>query len=209
MTSTPRQRPRDFEIISRETIYQGVFSVARIRLRYRLFDGGWSRQVTRELFVRGAAVGVLLYDPWHRLVGLVEQFRVGALDEAGGPWLLEVVAGIVDTDETLEEVARRETFEEAGIAELVLEPICAYLTSPGGSNEKMQLFCGLVDLRGHGGSFGLAHENEDILFRVLPEADAFAALAEGRCNNAGIVISLQWLQLNLARLQNFSTKSKR
>ncbi|MGK2915221.1 MAG: NUDIX domain-containing protein [Porticoccaceae bacterium] len=191
----------DVEVIACATAYRGFFTIEEIRLRHRCFGGGWSSPIRRELFVRGESVGVLLYDPRARLVGLVEQFRVGALGEPNGPWLLEVVAGMVGEGETPADVARREALEETGVADMELMPICDYLASPGGSNEKIQLFCGLADLAGGGGIFGLAHENEDILFRVMTAAEAMAALAGGRCNNAATIISLQWLQLNRERLR--------
>lgn len=186
----------DVELISREVVYQGFFSMEKLHLRHRLFEGGWSQEFTRELFVRGRAVGVLLYDPERELVGMVEQFRIGAMGLPDGPWQLEVVAGIVETGETSEDVAARELIEEAGIERVKLLPICEYLTSPGGTNERLELFCGLVDLRNKGGNFGLASENEDILLHIMNEREAFDALAEGQCNNAATIICLQWLQLN-------------
>lgn len=191
----------DVEILARTTVYKGFFAIDEIRLRHRLFGGGWSGPMRRELFVRGESVGVLLYDPEARLVGLVEQFRVGALGEFAGPWQLEVVAGILETGESHAEVARREVLEEAGITDIELLPICDYLASPGGTDERIQLFCGLADLSGRGGVYGLEHDNEDILFHVLPEAAAMTALAEGRCNNSAAIICLQWLQLNQQRLR--------
>lgn len=191
---------KDVELLSREVVYDGFFSMERLHLRHRRFDGGWSRKFTRELFVRGRAVGVLLYDPEHELVGMVEQFRVGAIGLPEGPWQLEVVAGIVEAGESAEDVAKRELVEEAGIRHVALLPICEYLVSPGGTNECLALFCGVADLRDQGGNFGLAHENEDILFHVMSEQQAMSALAEGHCNNAASIICLQWLQLNRDRL---------
>lgn len=186
----------DVELLSREVVYKGFFSMQKLILRHRLFAGGWSREFSRELFVRGRAVGVLLYDPERALVGMVEQFRVGAMGLAQGPWQLEVVAGIVEAGESSEDVATRELFEEAGIEQVKLLPICEYLVSPGGTNERLELFCGLVDLRDKGGNFGLASENEDILLHVMSEQEAMAALAAGQCNNAASIICLQWLQLH-------------
>jgi len=193
--------PTGVEILERAPCYRGFFELHRVRLRHRLFAGGWSRPLTRELFVRGPAVGVLLYDPRHRLVGLVEQFRVGALAEPGGPWVLEVVAGMVEAGEDAAAVARRETAEEAGIDALTLEPICRYLTSPGGSDETHELFCGLTELRGRAGCFGVDDEHEDIRLLVMPEAEALAGLAAGRYNNAATIIALQWLALHGERMR--------
>ena len=47
---------------------------------------------------------------------LVEQFRAGCIDLPGEPWLIEAVAGLVETGETAEDVAMREVREETGLA---------------------------------------------------------------------------------------------
>lgn len=192
-------------ILSRETVYSGFFTMQQLRLRHRLYRGGWSEEITRELFVRGSAVGVLLYDPQHQLVALTEQFRIGALESAKGPWCLEVVAGMIEKAEHLEQVARREVREEAGLEITQLHPIRSYLPSPGGSSERMHLFCATTDLRTAEGYFGQANEHEDIRLRVLPLSQVLAALhseTNEPCviDNAATIISLQWLQLYGAQL---------
>lgn len=186
------------DIISRRTIYDGFFKMHKLRLRHRLYRGGWSGEMERELFVRGHAVGVLLFDPERELVALTEQFRVGALEREGGPWCLEVVAGMIEEGELLEEVAHRELQEEAGIEVAKLHYIRSYLPSPGGSSERMHLYCATADLSGVEGYFGLADEHEDIRLRVLPLATVLAALDEGSgsIDNAASIISLQWLRLH-------------
>lgn len=190
----------DVEVVGRKTLYQGFFRMEECSLRHRLFDGSWSHVYRRELFVRGAAVGVLLFDPARDLVGLIEQFRVGALDNPSGPWLLEVVAGMVEEGESATEVARRELAEEAGIEEAELVHICDYLVSPGGTSESMSLYCALASLEGKGGIHGLDDENEDIYLHVISCRQALDALAAGLCNNAPLIIALQWLSLHHDRL---------
>ena len=49
----------DVEIIARETLYDGFFSLERYRFRHRLFNGGMSGEVSREIFERGHAVVLL------------------------------------------------------------------------------------------------------------------------------------------------------
>lgn len=190
----------DFQLLARRTLFQGFFRMEECRVRHRLFRGGWSETYSRELFVRGSAVGVLLYDPGRDLVGLLEQFRVGALDDPAGPWLLEVVAGMIEVGESPEQVARRELVEEAGIHDAELRFICDYLVSPGGTDERMTLFCALADLAGRGGIHGLPDEHEDIRLHIVGRAEALAWLAAGRCNNAPLVIALQWLALHHGQL---------
>ncbi len=186
----------DVEILDEEVLYNGFFRMLAYRVRHRLFAGGWSGEMRRELFWRPSAVGVLPYDPINDLVGIVEQFRIGALARPQGPWLLEVVAGQVEEGETPEQVARRELMEEAGLEVERLIPIQDVLLSPGGSSERVALFCGIAPLPGRGGVFGLADEHEDIRFHVVSRTQALQALRDGHCDNAALTIALQWLALH-------------
>ena len=183
-------------IISRETCFSGFYKLDRLRLRHRQFAGGMGPALSRELFVRHDAVCVLPYDPQRDCVVLIEQFRIGALDKSANPWLLELVAGLIDKDEQPEEVARREALEEANLALTSLWPITQYYPSPGGSDERVHLYVGRCDSNGAGGVYGLAEEGEDIRVHVWPLEDALAAINDGRIDNAASIIALQWLALN-------------
>lgn len=186
----------DVEVLSRRPVWNGFFRMDLLRLRHRLFAGGWSAEMERELFVRDPAVVMLPYDPRRDQVVCVEQFRVGALDMPYSPWLLELVAGIIEAGEAPEQVARREAREEAGVDVEALEFICRYQVSPGGNTEEVLLFCGRVDAAAAGGIHGLDSEHEDIRVCVLDWADAQAALDAGEIRNAAGIIALQWLALN-------------
>lgn len=184
---------RNWELVAREVAYEGFFRLVRYRVRHTLFEGGWSGELQREVFERGHAAAVLPYDPERDRVALVEQFRVGALEAPGGPWLLELVAGIVEAGETAAEVVRREALEEAGCAVTEVERICEYLVSPGGTTERTTLFVGRADLGEVSGVHGRADEHEDILVHVVDAATAIAMADDGRVNNAMGQIGLQWL----------------
>nr|WP_185961234.1 NUDIX domain-containing protein [Telmatospirillum sp. J64-1] len=191
----------DVEVVERSTVYQGYFHIDRYRLRHRRHDGGWSDEISREIFERGHAVAVLLYDPDRDKVALVEQFRPGALAAGWSPWLIEPVAGIIEEGETAISVAHRESREEAGCEVIELVPIARYLVSPGGSSETVELFCGRVNCEHLGGIHGVASEGEDIRVLVVPADEAIAWLGEGRANNAMTLIALQWLALNRSMLR--------
>ena len=190
----------DTEVISRENCHSGFLQLDRRQLRHKLFAGGWSKVMDRELVVKGQAVGVLLFDPSREEVVLVRQFRVGMIDEKHSPWLLELVAGMVEEKEDLLEVARREAEEESNCSPENLIEICSYYNSPGTSNEKLSLFCGQVDAGNAGGVFGLSEEHEDIQVVVLPVNALFAAVDSGLINNAMTIIASQWLQLHKEEL---------
>lgn len=191
----------DCELVAREPLYTGFFRLERYRVRHRLFAGGWTETFNREVFVRHEAAVVLLFDPARDVVVMIEQFRAPAIGKVANPWLLELVAGLIDKDnETPAEVARREAVEEAGCDILALLPIAAYLPSPGGSDEFVHLFLGIVDSDGVGGIHGLPDEHEDIRVHLVPLAQARALLDSGRFNNAATLIALQWLLLNRERI---------
>lgn len=94
-------RQQDIDILKEETLYQGFFQLKKIQFKHKLFAGGYSGVVTRELLVKGAASAVIAYDPIKDAVVLVEQVRIGAYqpDSAQSPWLLELIAGMVEEGE--------------------------------------------------------------------------------------------------------------
>ena len=198
-----RYQQQDVELLSEETLYQGFLGLKKLRFRHRLFAGGWSHPLERECLLRHQAVGVLLFDPHSDRLALVEQCRPGPILNGDPPWLLELVAGLIDTQEAVTEVARRESEEEAGCIVTALEPIARYYVSPGGSNEFFHAFCGCVDLsERQGGIFGLAEEHEDIRLHVLAFDQLESLLQQGAIRNAHTLIALQWLQLNRQRLRS-------
>ncbi len=202
MKEIPSDRPSGhLEILQTETLYRGFLGLKRYRLRHSLFAGGMSPELVRERVESYQAASVLLYDPDHDQVVLIEQFRIGALEAGERAWLLEVIGGIVDGDEPAETVARREAMEEAGCEIRELVPICRFLVSPGYTSERNSLFCGRVDASAAGGIHGLAEEGEDIRVRVLSAEAALAELYGGRADSTSIVIALQWLAMNRQRLR--------
>lgn len=186
----------DIEILEKTICFEGFFRLERYRLRHRLFNGEWSHPMERELFERGHAAAILPYDPVRDEVILIEQFRIGAMAAPGGAWLLEIVAGMIEVAETAEEVVRRESVEEADCVIADLIPLNDFLVSPGGTTERVALFCGRVDATHAGGVHGAKAEGEDIKVHVITFAAAMALLKSGQINSASAIISLQWLALN-------------
>jgi ADP-ribose pyrophosphatase len=202
-TASPVLDDRAVEILRREVAYQGFFRVERYRLRHGLHSGGWSPELEREVFERGAAVAVLLYDPDRDAVVLVEQFRLAAHLAGFSAWQVEIVAGIVDRDgEGEPAVAHREAQEEAGLAIIgELMPIHRCLSSPGGTTETVALFCGRVDSRAAGGIHGVAAEHEDIKVVVKSYRDAMRLVRAQKIDNAFTLLALHWLAANRAMLR--------
>ncbi|MFZ2724941.1 MAG: NUDIX domain-containing protein [Methylococcaceae bacterium] len=189
---------KQFTVVKKETPFQGFFRVHKYWLKHTLYEGGWSNEISREVFERGSCIAVLLYDPNADTVILIEQFRAGAINSSDSEkaWLVEIVAGAIEEGETAESVAYRESLEEAGCTIEELMVINEFYTSPGGTSEKITLFCGKVDSHQVGGVHGLDHEDEDILVKAVPFNEAYAMVEDNTIESAIPIIALQWLALN-------------
>lgn len=191
-TEIQRFNSDDVKIESVTPLYKGFFKMVAYEFRHKLYNGGWSDVVRREIFERGHAVAVLPYDPIREEFVLIEQIRVGALPTSSTPWLLEIIAGIIDEGETQESVCHREAQEEAGIELKHLTKALSYLASPGGTTERLHIFVAQTDSTLAQGVHGLAYESEDILVHRVKEQDAYDWLQSGKIDNAASIIALQW-----------------
>lgn len=190
----------DIEIKSKENLYKGFFKIDLYEFDHASFAGGKITSVKREVFERGHAVAVLPYDPIRNEVVLIEQLRIGAIATKSSPWLLEIVAGMIDKEESKEQVAMREAQEEAGLKIKKLIPMMDYLSSPGGTTERIYLYLGIVDSTDVTGIYGLPEEQEDIRVQVFNYQQALDLLQSGDIDNAATVICMQWLALNKSKI---------
>ena len=209
MDKKPSLSVSDVNLIRKETTHQGYFRIDHYHLRHRQFVGAMGPEISREIFERGHAAAVLMYDPDMDLLVFIEQFRPGAYaalsspwyNEDQSPWLVEIVAGIIEDGEDPADVVRREAIEEAGCSVDELELISHYLVTPGGSSESMFSYCGRVDASDVRGFHGLAEEGEDIrVFTMTPE-DAFKAVEMGSIQNSMTIIPVLWFRHNRERLR--------
>ncbi len=192
---------QDLEIVSKETLFQGFFRMVKYRFKHKLFQGGWSEVIERELFDRGHAAALLPYDPVRDQVVIIEQIRVGTLEQHQ-PWQFEIVAGIIDRDESAIEVVCREAVEEAGVEIGQIEKVTSYYPSAGGCSEKLDVYVGEVDSSQANGVHGLDYEGEDIKVHVMSRQQAYDLVKDGTIENGASIIALQWLELNFKNLQS-------
>ncbi|MGB9154609.1 MAG: NUDIX domain-containing protein [Alphaproteobacteria bacterium] len=194
---------KKFSILLREVLFQGYFRVDRLHIQHERFDGSQSPVFMREIFHRNPGVaGVLLFDPQHDKVVLVEQFRTAPADAGKKPWMTEIVLGMIDANESPEQAARREALEEAGCEVLDLHPIASYFSSPGGTSEYIHLFAGRINAPAEGGVFGLESENEDIRVHVLDAARAISLLYNNKIQDAQTLVAMQWFAMHHTDLRS-------
>jgi ADP-ribose pyrophosphatase len=194
--------PSPFEILGRERRHDGFVKLDVYRVRQRLFRGGTTPPLTREVVVAREAVAVICYDPDRDSVVVIDQARLPAEIAGFPPVLTEIVAGLREPGETPADMAAREVREETGL-ELIGEPwlITHMITTPGHSTETVHVYCGRVDARGAAGWHGLAEEHEDIRVRVLPMTAFAALLSNGGIVNCLALVAGFWLTANRDRVR--------
>jgi ADP-ribose pyrophosphatase len=202
VTGTGRRTHPDVEITQVATAFERFLRLDVFRFRHRLFRGEWSAVRSYDVLRRGMAVAVVLYDPDHDNVVLVEQLRLPALLAGASPWQIEVAAGLVNDDEAPAAVAIREIHEETGLVPTgALIPIQRYLPSPGASDESVLLFCARVDSTAAAGLHGLPEEGEDIRVVVKSFVEIEALLDAGMIENGHSLVALYWLLRHRERLR--------
>ncbi|MGB0899878.1 MAG: NUDIX domain-containing protein [Psychrobium sp.] len=192
----------DVTVVKKEVVFQGYFRMLKYYFTHALFSGGTSDIVVRELFERDTAVAVIPYDPVRDQIVMVEQIRVGAFGHDINPWMIELVAGMIEEGELADDVAKRELKEETGLDCHRLDKIMSYLVSPGGTSECIDLYIAEVDASQALTIAGLACESEDIRTMVMDVNEAIEQLSQSKFQNGVTIVGLQWLALNHRALKS-------
>ena len=188
----------DVTIESREFLFRGFIQVEKVSFRHRLFNQpDYSPVIQRELIHRPEAAGVLLYNDQQQRFALIEQFRVGALNDSESAWQLEVIAGVLDGDEAPEDCIRRESLEESGCEVQQLQHLFSFYPSAGACSEFFHLYAAEVELPKIGGIFGMPDEGENIQLHLFDYSELDTLLKNGRLRNAPVIMALQWLAQHL------------
>ena len=185
----------DWKLHQTQIAYDGHFKVTKYELSHEKYSGENTPVLHRELVSRDDSVAMVAYDPESDELVMVEQFRIGAIRE-DQPWLIEIVAGLIESGESAEQVTIRESQEEIGCTPLELIKIGEFYTSPGGVSEWVHLYMGKVSVKEINAVGGLEHEGEDIKILVVPASDAEFMLSTGEVRSAIAIIGLQWFVIN-------------
>lgn len=192
-------RPATVTISAPERLAGGYRDYNRYHVAWRDAGGAPVKQ-QRDILLGGKVVCVLPLDIAREEIVFLRQFRLAAHLANGHGELAEIVAGRADPGETIEQAARRECSEEIGVAPDKLVPICTYLTTPGLTDEEVTIYVAAVDAAQIPQGDRICVDGERVhIFRATFDA-ALAALAAGTVRGSPVIIALQWLALNRARL---------
>jgi len=190
--------PQKVEIISEKRIFDGFFKIDEAHLRYQLFNGEMSPELTRLNFNRGDSAAVILHDPMLDTLIMTEQFRYPTYTKDHA-WVLEIPAGTIEANENADPMLtlRRELMEEIGYRVNSFRKVASFFVSPGGTSERIHLFYAAIspkDKVATGG--GLAAEGENVKMVTMGVKEALYKITTGDIMDAKTIIGLQWLHIN-------------
>lgn len=185
------------KIQKEETLSDQKYPLKKVTFQHRQTNGQWVTQ-SREVFQKGDAAAILLYNPEEQTVILTRQFRLPAYlngDPTG--LLLETCAGMLDEDGP-EEGIRRETEEETGYRIQKVQKVFEAYMSPGALTEKLYFFIGEYrkELQVSRGG-GLEEEHEDIEVLEVPFGEAYGMIESGEIVDAKTILLLQYAKIQL------------
>jgi ADP-ribose pyrophosphatase len=193
----------DFKVHSKESVYQGFIQIEKVSVSHRLFgEHTYTPVLNRELVHRKEAAGVLIYNDQLQRFALIEQFRIGAINDKYSPWQLEIIAGVLDGDEAPETCVIRESLEESGCEIYDIQHLYSFYPSAGACDEIFHLYVAQADLPEVGGIHGVPDEGENIQLHILEYASLDKLLGSQRLRNAPVIMALQWLKQHLATTSN-------
>lgn len=158
------------------------------------------RKVNRTLIEHPSGAVVLAYDPHRKVAAVLRQVRLPVLREGATP-LREPAAGEQERDETPEEAAIRECFEETGIRLGSVERVAEVWMDPSTSTEREFVFLGAYTREDQDGPGGSAEgENERIRVQEESLADLWRAVETREPLYAGMLMCLQALRIKRPEL---------
>jgi nudix-type nucleoside diphosphatase (YffH/AdpP family) len=202
-------KPHRIQIRNQERLLDAFFKIDKYDVSYEQYDGQMSEYYPRLNFERGDAVGVLLFNVDTLEVVLVEQFKLPTLigrrrdnPETPDGWVVEVMAGMIPRGEPAERTAIRETLEETGYEIEKPELICKFLSSPGGTSERIFLYFASVTDSKRPGKDKIGVGDENIRVLQLSVNKLFDQLKKGEIDDPKLAIAAYWLKDNMPRIES-------
>ncbi len=181
----------DFKIKDEKTLIDGFFQIKEVVLNYDHFDQSRSNDVTRLSINKGHAAACMVYLIDINKYVLIEQFRY-PVSEANGSysWVLEVVAGKVDENESPQAAAIREVEEETDYVVESLNGIAEFFTTPGICSEKIYLFLATATSTKQKPVGDPHDDEEDIEVHLFSREELSQLIKSGRLNDAKTLVAV-------------------
>ena len=143
------------------------------------------------------SVSILLFHEEKNAFLLVKQFRAAVyLNDKNKTFTYELCAGIIDKDDSLEQITKEEIMEECGFdVELSkIEKITSFYTNVGVSGSKQHLYFAKINdsmKKGLGG--GINDEQIELFYLPLEQINSFI-FDEEKAKTPGLMFAFYWFE---------------
>lgn len=180
------------EVISVENKHNHFLNLDLIKVKVDYEDG--NSQILKRYFVNGSnAASVLIYDRKNDLALMVEQFRIGMVNEDNAS-SLECPAGLIDEGETAQQAVIREVQEETGetiTPDMLSQVSDAAYVSCGFTSIKISVFICECDLSHVKESVQAFDSDEYIFTRLVPYSTLLERLKNKEIKHITQIAALQ------------------
>jgi nudix-type nucleoside diphosphatase (YffH/AdpP family) len=180
-------------IRSTEVLHQSKYTLKKVTFE----TGTHGKPQTHEVYHRGNAAAILLYNKESKTVVLTRQFRLPSfLNGNDDGMLIEVCAGMLDGDDPAT-CARREAVEETGYKVEEVQHAFDTYTSPGGVTEMIHCFVAAYtpEMKVSKGG-GLPEEGEKIELLEPTLDTALHMIDTGAIRDGKTIMLLQYAKLH-------------
>lgn len=185
----------DVQILNTEILSDDKYTLNKVTYEYLKKDGSKKIQ-SKEVYDRGNASTILLYNKEQKTVVLTSQFRLPTfLNGNKSGILIEACAGVLDND-TPETCAIREAEEETGYRISEVKKIYEAYTSSGVLTELLHFFIAEYSPSmkvSEGGGVESEEENIDVLEHHIN--DALHMIDNGQIKDAKTIMLLQYVRI--------------
>lgn len=180
------------KVLKKDRKYDSFLKMDLIQVQVDYEDG--HSQVLNRYLVNGSnAASVLIYDTKNDLALMVEQFRIGMVNEDSAS-SLECPAGLIDEGETAEQAIVREVFEETGqtiTSEQLSQVSDASFVSCGMTDIRISVFICECDLSNVKESVQGTDHDEYIFTRLVPYSTLIQRLKNKEIKHITQIAALQ------------------
>lgn len=185
----------DIRIVKEEVLSDNRYILKKIDYEYT-DDRGQRKTQSREVYERGNAATILLYNTETKTVVLTRQFRLPSFVNGNKDGMLvESCAGMLDKDNP-EDCIRRETEEETGYRITKVKRVFDAYMSPGAVTEMLYFFVGEYSkgMKVNEGG-GLEQEGENIEVLEVSIEEAAKMMDRGEIRDAKTIMLLQYAMI--------------
>lgn len=180
------------KVISKDRKYDSFLKLDLIKVEVN-YEDGTKQELDRYLVNGSNAASVFIYDTKNDLALMVEQFRIGMVNDESAS-SLECPAGLIDAGETAEQAIVREVFEETGeriTPDMLSQVSDASYVSCGMTDIQISVFICECDLSNVKESIQGTDEEEYIFTRLVPYSTLIQRLKNKEIKHITQIAALQ------------------